>query len=251
MNTKNIFLSYILDKQTPTYGDRNKFEQIKKSDISKGDVANDTTISTTVHIGTHIDMPYHFFEDGQTIEDFDADFWIFTQKEILFIELKIENLELIIKDKLINELEKIKDNSQFSILNSQLLIVKTGICNIRDKKEFWNENYGFHPDIANYLRDNFPSIRVFGFDSISVSSFQERMIGRESHKSFLDSSNPILLLEDMDLRNIDKNTKFKEIIVSPLRISNCDGLPCTIIAKIQKEQFSILNSQLFSGILMV
>ena len=222
MRNNNIFLSYILDEQTPTYGDRNKFEQIKKSDISKGDIANDTTISTTVHIGTHIDMPYHFYKDGQTIEDFDTNFWIFTKPLIV----EINQDDLIINENLLSQLDSIED------IEYDILIVKTGICNIRDKKEFWNENYGFSPDIAKYLRDNFPSIRVFGFDSISVSSFQERMTGRESHKSFLDPSNLILLLEDMDLRNIDKDTKFKEIIVLPLRISDCDGLPCTVIGRL-------------------
>ena len=74
MQIKQFYLSYILDEKTPTYGNRNKFIQTKKSDISRGDVANDTAIETTVHIGTHIDMPYHFFEGGQTIEKFDIDF---------------------------------------------------------------------------------------------------------------------------------------------------------------------------------
>lgn len=223
-----IFLSYILDSNTPTYGDRNRFEQIKKSDISKGDVANDTSISTTVHIGTHIDMPYHFFEEGQTIENYDADFWRFQQNEILFVEIKIDKGELIIKDELINELDKVKNNSQFSILNSQLLIVKTGICHRRDDEDFWGKNYGFDPKIADYLRENFPKIRVIGFDSISVSSFANRMLGREAHRAFLDPKSPILLLEDMDLREIDNNSNLKEVIVSPLRIAHCDGLPCTV-----------------------
>ena len=255
MRVENCFLSYILDVDSPTYGNRNRFVQVKKSDISKGDVANDTTISTTVHIGTHIDMPYHFYEDGQTIEDYDADFWKFSEKEILFVELKIENGELIIKDDLIDELKKIKNNSKFSILHSKLLIVKTGICNKRGQKEFWKENYGFHPDIADYLRKNFPNIKIFGFDSISVSSFANRMIGREAHKRFLNPKKPILLLEDMDLRNIYEKKNLKEIVISPLRISNCDGLPCTVLAKIENEklrmenkgrsnkEFSILNSQ--------
>jgi len=39
-----------------------------------------------------------------------------------------------------------------------------------------------------------------GFDSISVSSFQNRMVGREAHRAFLDPKAPILLLEDIDLR---------------------------------------------------
>lgn len=227
-----IFLSYILDKNTPTYGNRNQFVVEKKSAISKGDIANDSLISTTVHIGTHIDMPYHFYENGQTIEEFPADFWIFSKKEILFLELRMENGELIIKDELIEQLENVKNNSQFSILNSQLLIVKTGICHKRDKKDFWDQNYGFHPDTYDYLVENFPNIRIFGFDSISVSSFQERMIGREAHTRFLNPKQPILLLEDMDLRYVDENTNFEEIIIAPLRIEKCDGLPCTIIGKI-------------------
>ena len=213
-----IFLSYILNNTTPSYGNRNTFEQIKKSDISKGDIANDTNISTTVHIGTHIDMPYHFYEDGQTIEDYEVDFWIF--KKPLIIELNQD--ELIINEKLIQKLNKIED------IGHDILIVKTGICNIRDKEIFWKENYGFHSDIYYKLKDKFPAIRVMGFDSISVSSFQHRTIGRESHKTFLNPKDPILLLEDMDLKYIDKSTNIKEIIIAPLRISNCDGLPCTV-----------------------
>ena len=213
-----IFLSYILGKQTPTYGNRNKFKQIKKSDILKGDIANDTTISTTVHIGTHIDMPYHFYKNGQTIKDYEANFWIF--KKPLIIEIKQD--DLIINEKLVEKLENIDD------INYDILIIKTGICNIRDKEKSWKENYGFHGDIYDFLVDKFPNVRLMGFDSISVSSFANRMIGRESHKRFLNPKNPILLLEDMDLRSINENTKLKEVIVSPLRIANCDGLPCTV-----------------------
>lgn len=245
---KAVFLSYVLDENTPTYGNRNQFLVEKKSDISKGDVANDSSINTTVHIGTHIDMPYHFYDDGQTVEYFDADFWMFSKKEILFLELRIDNGELIIRDKLINKLEDIKNNSQFSILNYKLLIVKTGICHKRKTEEFWSANYGFHPDIYDYLTQNFPNVRIFGFDSISVSSFANRELGRVAHKRFLNPRKPILLLEDMDLRYVDENTNFEEVIISPLRIANCDGLPCTVIGKVYTEKFSILNSQ-FSTIL--
>ena len=217
-NKKTIFLSYILDENTPAYGDRNRFLVEKKSDISKGDVANDSSINTTVHIGTHIDMPYHFYEDGQTIEDFSADFWRFTNPLVI----EIQQDDLIINEKLIDKLNSIED------VGYDILIVKTGICNIRGDEKFWKENYGFHGDIYDLLIIRFPSIRIIGFDSISVSSFANRMLGRQSHKIFLNPAKPILLLEDMDLRNIDEQTNLKEIIVSPLRISKCDGLPCTV-----------------------
>lgn len=221
--TKKRYLSHILDNHTPTYGNRNKFNSVKKSDISNGDIANNTTIETTVHIGTHIDMPYHFFDDGQTIEDFSADFFCF--KNILFLEIKPK--ELIIKDELLNELEKIQNKNTY-----ELLIVKTDICYKRGSQEFWESNYGFDPSIAEYLRINFLNIRVIGFDSISVSSFQNRMIGRKAHRAFLNPKSPILLLEDMDLTKVDKNTKFIQITIAPLRIAKSDGLPCTVIGKL-------------------
>jgi len=221
--SKLYYLSYVLDSNTPTYGNRNKFLCEKKSDISKGDVANDSNISTTVHIGTHIDMPYHFFEEGQTIEDFDIAYFRF--KNILFIDM-VPN-DIIIKNDLIQRLEKLEDKKKYD-----MLIVKTGICHKRHLDEFWKTNYGFHPDIAYYLKDNFSNIRVMGFDSISVSSFSNRLLGREAHKAFLDPKNPILLLEDMDLTLLDAESKVTTLDIAPLRISKCDGLPCTIIAEI-------------------
>ncbi len=75
---------------TPTYGNRNKFICEKKSDILKGDVANDSSIETTVHIGTHIDMPYHFYENGQTIENFDSQYFDFAN--VLFIDYLPKNI---------------------------------------------------------------------------------------------------------------------------------------------------------------
>lgn len=221
---KLIYLSYILDKDTPTYGNRNKLILDKKSDITNGSIANETIITTTAHIGTHLDMPYHFFNEGQTIEDFDCGYFDFNN--ILFIELNPKNL--VIKDELLEILEKIENKNRYEIL-----IVKTGICNIRDKEEFWKFNYGFDPYIAEYLREFFPNIRVFGFDSISVSSFQNRMIGRKAHKAFLNPKNPILLLEDMDLREVTKSNIIKKLTVAPVRIAKCDGVPCTVIAEIE------------------
>ena len=222
---KKIYLSYVINNDTPTYGNRNTFQIEKKSSIANGDVANDSFIKTTVHIGTHIDMPYHFYENGQTIEDFDIDYFYF--KNVLFLELNSNNL--VIKDELISLLKKQADKDKYDSI-----IVKTGICYKREEEVFWRENYGFHPDITYYIRESFPKVRIFGFDSISVSSYSDRMTGREAHKAFLNPIHPILLVEDMDLTQIDKNTKIESLVVFPLRIRKSDGIPCTIVAEIEE-----------------
>jgi len=110
---KKIYLSYILDENTPTYGNRNKFNIYKKSSIANRDIANDSFIESTVHIGTHIDMPYHFYENGQTIEDFDIDFFYF--KNILFLEIFPK--DLVIKEEVIGLLEKEREKKNMMLLS--------------------------------------------------------------------------------------------------------------------------------------
>ena len=227
---KYIYLSYTLNEQTPTYGDRNQFTMLKTSEIAQGNVANDTFIKTTVHIGTHIDFPYHFYDNGQTIEDFDnPTFWCFSKEEVLIVELEMDDT-LIIESSLVTALEQLQQRK--SLKDVRLLIVKTGICHFRNTEKFWKNNYGFHPSLASFLRKNCPKLVIFGFDSISVSSFQYRILGREAHRAFLDPKHPILLLEDMNLVDINAKTVFSEIVVTPLRIQNCDAAPCTIVGKI-------------------
>ncbi|WP_198003721.1 cyclase family protein [Methanococcoides burtonii] len=215
-----------MEEDTPTYGNISKFWIEKRSSIKNGDIANNSSIHTTAHVGTHLDMPYHFYENGQTVIDFDPNFWIFNY--ILFFEIETE--DIIIKNEILEILEEVENKEKY-----EMLIVKTGACNIRKEQKYWEENKGFSPEIADYLKKYFPNIRIFGFDSISVSSFVNRIVGREAHARFLDPSAPILLLEDMDLRQINKSTRINKVIVSPLRISQCDGLPCTVFAEVLDE----------------
>ena len=139
---KYIYLSHFIDENTPTYGNREVFNISKKSSIDKGDIANDSRIETTVHIGTHIDMPYHFYENGTTLETFPAGFWIFDHP--LFIDIQPNTL--VIKDELIDAIEKLDHVS-----NTDILITRTGICKIRGTEKFWKENYGFDPFLADYF----------------------------------------------------------------------------------------------------
>ncbi|MGI7160805.1 cyclase family protein [Campylobacter coli] len=224
MKNNFIYLSYFLDQMTPTYGNKEKIKLIKKSSIEYGDIANHTIVTTSVHNGTHLDMPLHFFSDGQSIEDFCCDDFIFNQ--VLFIE--IDSSDLIIHHNLIQKMSEVENKIKF-----EAIIVKTGICYKRDQEVYWKENFGFHPEIASCIRRDFPNVRLFGFDSISVSSFSNRELGRIAHRSFLDPQKPILLLEDMDLRGIFEGNKIKRLVVAPMRIRNSDGLPCTVVAEVE------------------
>lgn len=218
-----IYLSHSLNRATPSYGGREGFKVIKSSSVKNGDISNNSRIETTVHIGTHVDLPYHFYEHGQKIQDYSSDFWFYNKP--LIVEIKPD--ELVINEELIGRLKEIKDNG------FDILIVKTGFGSERGREIYWKGNYGFHPDIYDCIRERFPAVRVFGFDTISVSSFQSREIGREAHKRFLNPEAPIMLLEDMNLTGVGEKTKVQNIVIAPVLLEDCDGLPCTVFCHLR------------------
>lgn len=110
--------------------------------------------------------------------------------------------------------------------------MKTGFSLWRDEDVYWLENPGFSPDLAENFRQAFPRLRLLGFDSISLSSYSYRALGRSAHQAFLDSEKPILLLEDMDLSSVYGDTVFNRVIVSPLLVKGADASPCTVFADV-------------------
>ena len=74
-----------------------------------------------------------------------------------------------------------------------------------------------------------PSLKIIGFDFISLSSFQNRLLGRKAHYEFL-LKNDILLIEDMNLDNL-QNISITSIIALPLLLDGIDGSPITILAE--------------------
>ncbi len=224
---KYIYLSHIIDNDTPTYGSEYTIDIKLVHSIEKGSIANESSIYSTTHIGTHIDLPYHFYKDGKTIESYAASYWIYNNP----LCINISPNSAIVCDEVISALEQ-KSN----IKDIDLLIVNTDIGKIRKEKIYMTNNFGFSPKLYNYLTKKFLKLRAFGFDSISLSSYQNPMIGRKAHKVFLNPNKPLLIIEDMNLLDLKPNDNLTQVIISPMRIANCDGMPCSIIAKIEGDK---------------
>jgi len=111
---------------------------------------------------------------------------------------------------------------------TDFLIIKTGFGKFRTEEKYWKSNPGFSPKLAGILSTRYPLLRVVGMDIISITSFQNREIGREAHRNFLGGAHPILLIEDMDLSLLTNIPT--SVMCLPLMISGLDGCPVTIIA---------------------
>ena len=215
---KYLWLSHILSKSTPSYGGSESVIIESKTSIDEGDTANTLSICTNTHLGTHIDMPKHFFEDGPSITDYHEKYWIFNYPQL--INIPCEDGKLI---------TPIDIKSEISI-DTDLLLLRTGFEKYRKEKRYWETNPGLSPDLGIYLREKYPNIRAVGIDPISITSILHRESGRAAHRVLLDPhapGKPIVIIEDMALSKI--STKFNQVLVLPLRIRNSDGAPVTIM----------------------
>lgn len=214
-----IYLSYFMDEHTPLYGGGKGVSVIQDRSILNGDTANTKQLALHNHSGTHIDFPNHFLAEGATSEAYDANCWVFSHPYLVQKEF-CEN-EIVTLDK--SELEMVPVDTDF-------LIIKTGFGRFRDQERYCKYNPGLSPDLASLLRERLPALRVLGVDLVSITSFQNRELGREAHRKFLGGNNPILLVEDMDLSMLDSHPS--SLTCLPLLIKGLDGAPVTIIASV-------------------
>lgn len=216
MNTW-FLLSHTLSSKTPGYGGQNGFNKTIQSSITQGRSSNSEYWELSNHIGTHVDCPYHFSEQGNKITNYEANDWIFT------------NCFLIEYEAAPNEVFDLKEIRNLIPLYTDLLIIKTCFQNFREEKSYHQENPGLSPELGKWLKINRPNVSIVGFDFISLTAFQHRDIGRIAHQSFLtpEKNHPgIRIIEDMKLSQLQQHPKL--VIVSPLFVNESDGSPVTI-----------------------
>ena len=219
-----IKLSHILTSDTPSYGNRDSIKIQFNSSIKNGETANTSSwVFSNNHIGTHIDVPKHFSEEGLKTFEIPISEYFFNLVEVVEIPCT--------EGRLIN----IEDFSKFDNidLHVELILIRTGYEKFRKEEKYWNDNPGLAPELANYFRKKFKKLRCVGFDFISLTSWKFRKEGKLSHSEFLTplkNCKPILIIEDMSLNNV--SSKINSVIVSPLFVEDGNGGAVTIFADI-------------------
>ena len=214
---KHIYLSYFLNEDTPIYGGEKAIFIENRSEMSNGDSSNTKYLKFPNHSGTHIDFPNHFSDFGKKIDNYEASFW--HTNHIKVIKYLAKEEEIITHNSI--SVSKIPSETEF-------LIINTEFYKKRKEKAYWNNNPGLSPDLAIRLKEQCPKLKFVGFDFISLTSYQNRLLGREAHVEFL-IKNDILLIEDMDLSKVDF-CNIVSVTALPLLIEGLDGSPISIIA---------------------
>jgi len=219
--SKWIWLSHVLSNETPVYGNGVKPSIESDKAISQGDSCNTLFLKMSNHSGSHVDVERHFVDGGRTIEDYSPSEWFFNSP--LLVDVKPIASNIIGVDEVDKALDGVENDAD-------LIIFRTGMEQYRGEDRFWNEPPGFSPELLSWLKLRFPSFSAVGMDTISISSFKNRPVGRKAHQEFL--SNGIRIFEDLALMHIDNPDALRRVMVFPLRVIHGDGAPITMIGEI-------------------
>ncbi|MFC1623860.1 cyclase family protein [Candidatus Omnitrophota bacterium] len=226
MRVRYKWLSYPLDINTYGYGGKKPFTISKSKSISGGDPCNTFILNLPNHIGTHMDCPNHFYNSGKKSYQYKIEDFIFLRPVILEC-LKSDN-ELISETDIRKSYKKLR--------KADVLLLRTGFYKFRRSSRYGIRNPGIAPEAAKFIREFLGNIRCVGIDTVSVSPYQNRMLGRETHKIFFKNNfknEPIRLIEDMDLSG--EMHKLKKVYVFPLLINDIDSSPCTVLGVLGKD----------------
>lgn len=206
---------------TPAYGNGAGLKLIQTRNMSTGDTSNNHEIAMPLHLGTHMDFPFHFHPDGKKSDDYRVEDFVFQKVGIVCCN---ESSDYLIEPThlTVNNIDK----------EVEFILIKTNYSQYRGTEKYWNYGLGIHKSVAGFLKDKFPKLKGIGFDLISLNSYQQRMHGREAHVEFL-FNHDLLIVEDMNLSEVDSQTKISEMILSPWWIDGVDGLPVNVLIKCQ------------------
>ncbi len=164
--------------------------------IKNGDVCNLTTFFMCAHNGTHIDAPYHFIDNGKTVE-------------------KIE-LDRMVGYAFVAEFDGVlKEKDAYNILNK----AKNTLC-----------ESGKRILIKGNAEVSYEAARIFAEADIFLIGNESQTVGpSDSPKAVHDLllGKEIVLLEGIRLNNVCEGAYL--LCAAPLNISGGDGSPCRAI----------------------
>ncbi|MDZ7837193.1 MAG: cyclase family protein [Actinomycetota bacterium] len=163
-------------------------------------------VITSTHQGTHIDAPYHFFYEGQTIDKVDLDRFV------------VRAIKVDLTHKKPKEAINIEDLKQYesSIDRGLSVLLHTGWDKVFPEKEFFSDFPFVSVELTNWAVEK--KIPLLGMDMPTPNRNKWKLV----HQTFL--KNNILVVEG--LANMEQlgNEEFT-FFALPLKLKGCGGSP--------------------------
>jgi arylformamidase len=182
----------------------NRFSKIKE-----GAEANISHIQMSVHTGTHIDAPFHFLDEGDTVEKIPIDL-LFGRAYVLHLP---DEVDLITRE--------LVENSTIPPRTKRVLFRTRNSEIWKSNRKTFDKNFvALAPDAAEYLVRR--GVKLVGIDYLSIAPFEDSV---PTHYTLLRAG--IVVLEGLDLSEVRQGRY--TLYCLPLKIEGVDGAPARAI----------------------
>ena len=177
--------------------------------MDQGAHVNVTHMSSSVHLGTHVDAPHHFLNDGRTIESLPLD--VLTGP--CYVTQLPDGIDAITAEVL--------DRTEITADMKRILF---GTSNshfwAKGETKFHEEFVAITEDGAEWLVER--GVQLVGVDYLSVAPFGD---SEPTHKVLLKAG--VVVVEGLNLSMVMRG--FYELYCLPLKIAGSDGAPARAI----------------------
>ena len=183
------------------------FELEERRRMSKGDPNNSSALNMSVHSGTHIDAPFHFVADGNTIDQLPVERFIGPA-----LVYAVEAERYITKEHV----------AGIRLDGATRVLFKTRNSALLHKQEYDPDFVAFSVEAAQSLVEL--GVELVGLDYLSVAHADEQV---PVHRAFLDHGG--VLLEGIDLSEGAPGRY--ELMCLPIPLGDSDGAPCRAVLR--------------------
>ena len=184
-----------------------ELEQIESMD--KGAHANVTRLSAAVHLGTHVDAPHHFLNDGRTVESLRLS--ILTGP--CYVTQLPDGVDAITAE-VLDRSEITADMKRVLFGTSNSHWWKNG------ETKFQTDFVAITEDGAEWLVER--GVQLVGVDYLSVAPYGDSI---PTHTVLLKAG--IVIVEGLNLSQVSRG--FYDLYCLPLKIADSDGAPARAI----------------------
>ena len=206
MRTYDITLTISPDLPTWPGDPRVEIKRVEK--IEDGFNANVSRMDMGVHTGTHVDAPFHFLQDGITVDKINLS--LLTGRAYV---LHLPDVDVITAPVL--------ENAQIPPRTRRVLF-KTRNSESWAKEDlvFDTDFVGLSEDGAEYLVKR--GVKLVGMDYLSVAPYKK---SRPTHVRLLEAG--VVVVEGLDLSEVSQGRY--TLYCLPLKIAKSDGAPARAI----------------------
>jgi arylformamidase len=197
-----------LSAQVPTFPGDPPFRMEFVHRIADGKPYNVAHLDLGVHAGTHVDAPYHFVADGDTVDRLPL--------EILVGKARVVAVQS-------RDAVRRADLEETDLTDDLRVLIKTRNSGQLKNGQFQEDFVYLDPDAATYLVDQ--GIKLVGIDSLSIEKFGSKDFA--AHHALLGAG--VVVVEGLDLSDVEPGEY--DLTCLPLRLVGADGSPARVILR--------------------